>query len=41
MGMVRDLRDLRVETFDQYVEYLPNVVATGNGPGKKELYIRG
>ena len=36
-----DLRDLRVETFDQYVEYLPNVVATGNGPGKKELYIRG
>ena len=36
-----DLRDLRVETFDQYVEYLPNVVSTGNGPGKKELYIRG
>ena len=36
-----DLRDLRVETFDQYVEFLPNVVATGNGPGKKELYIRG
>ncbi len=36
-----DLRDLRVETFDQYVEFLPNVVNAGNGPGKKELYIRG
>ena len=36
-----DLRDLRVETFDQYVEFLPNVVSAGNGPGKKELYIRG
>ena len=36
-----DLRELRVETFDRYVEYLPNVVGTGNGPGRKELYIRG
>ena len=36
-----DLRDLRIETFDQYVEFLPNVVSAGNGPGKKELYIRG
>ncbi len=35
------LRELRVETFDNYVEYLPNVVSAGNGPGKKELYIRG
>ncbi len=35
------VRDLGVETFDEYVEYLPNVVGTGNGPGKKELYIRG
>ena len=35
------IRDLGVETFDEYVEYLPNVVGTGNGPGKKELYIRG
>ena len=35
------LRDLGVETFDQYVEYLPNVVSAGNGPGKKEIYIRG
>ena len=35
------LRELRAETFDKYVEYLPNVVSAGNGPGKKELYIRG
>ena len=35
------VRELGIETFDEYVEYLPNVVATGNGPGKKELYIRG
>ena len=35
------LRDLGIETFNEYVEYLPNVVSAGNGPGKKELYIRG
>ena len=35
------LRELGVETFDEYVEYLPNVVSAGNGPGTKELYIRG
>ena len=35
------VRDLGIETFDEYVEYLPNVVGTGNGPGKKELYMRG
>jgi iron complex outermembrane receptor protein len=35
------LKELRVETFDRYVEYLPNVVSAGNGPGQKELYIRG
>ena len=35
------LRELGVQTFDEYVEYLPNVVGTGNGPGKKEIYIRG
>ena len=35
------VRELGIETFDEYVEYLPNVVSAGNGPGKKELYIRG
>ena len=36
-----DLRDQRLDTFDKYVNSLPNVVHTGNGPGKKEIYIRG
>ena len=35
------MRELGVETFDQYIEFLPNVIGAGNGPGKKELYIRG
>ena len=35
------LRELRIETFDKYVQYLPNVASAGNGPGKKEIYIRG
>lgn len=35
------LRELRIDTFDRYVDYLPNVVAAGDGPGRKELYIRG
>ena len=35
------LAALGLETFEDYVEFLPNVVGAGNGPGKKELYIRG
>ena len=35
------LRELRSETFDKYVDFLPNVVSAGNGPGQKEIYIRG
>ena len=35
------MRELGVETFDEYMEFLPNVHSAGNGPGKKELYIRG
>lgn len=35
------LKELGVQTFDQYVEYLPNVVNAGIGPGQKEIYIRG
>ena len=35
------LKELGVQTFDEYVEYLPNVVSAGNGPGQKEIYIRG
>ena len=35
------LRALGVDTFDTYVDFLPNVAAAGNGPGKKEIYLRG
>ena len=35
------LRELGIETFDKYVDFLPNVTSSGNGPGKKEIFIRG
>lgn len=35
------LEELGVTNFDQYVEYLPNVVQSGRGPGQSEIYIRG
>ena len=35
------LKDLGVQTFDEYVEYLPSVVSAGIGPGQREIYIRG
>ena len=36
-----DLRELRVNTFDDYVRFLPNVVIMGTGPGQSEIYMRG
>ena len=35
------LRNLGVATFDEYVNFLPQVANAGNGPGKKEIYLRG
>jgi len=35
------LEKLGVSNFDQYVEFLPNVVFQGTGPGQNEIYIRG
>ena len=35
------LEKLGVTNFDQYVEFLPNVVFQGTGPGQNEIYIRG
>jgi iron complex outermembrane receptor protein len=35
------LEQLGVSNFDQYVEFLPNVVFQGTGPGQNEIYIRG
>ncbi|MGJ3241942.1 MAG: TonB-dependent receptor [Opitutales bacterium] len=36
-----DLRALKIETLSDYMEYLPNVVSQGTGPGQNELFIRG
>jgi len=36
-----NLEKLGVASFDQYVEFLPNVVFQGTGPGQNEIYIRG
>ncbi|MGB1198583.1 MAG: TonB-dependent receptor [Thalassotalea sp.] len=35
------LEKLGVTNFDKYVEFLPNVVFQGTGPGQNEIYIRG
>jgi len=35
------LSQLNVETFDQFIKYLPNVTQATFGPGQGELYMRG
>jgi outer membrane receptor protein involved in Fe transport len=35
------LEDLHVQTFDDYVKYLPNVSSANNGPGQNEIFMRG
>jgi len=35
------LERLGVDNFQEYVEFLPNVVFQGTGPGQNEIYIRG
>ncbi len=35
------LETLGVDNFQDYVEFLPNVVFQGTGPGQNEIYIRG
>ena len=35
------LENLGVDNFQDYVEFLPNVVFQGTGPGQNEIYIRG
>ncbi|MEX0824219.1 MAG: TonB-dependent receptor plug domain-containing protein, partial [Woeseia sp.] len=37
----KDLEELRIGTFQDYVQYLPNVVSQGTGPGQNEIFIRG
>ena len=35
------LEVLGIESFSDYVEFLPNVIFQGTGPGQNEIYIRG
>ena len=35
------LDELRINSFDDYIKHLPNVVMMGVGPGQSEIYIRG
>jgi outer membrane receptor protein involved in Fe transport len=37
----QSLAQLNVETFDDYVKYLPSVTTANNGPGQNEVYMRG
>ncbi len=36
-----DLNELRIDSFQDYVQFLPNVVSQGTGPGQNEIFIRG
>src|SRR6202453_898557 len=35
------LQNLHVETFDDFIKYLPNVTQASNGPGQSDIYMRG
>ncbi len=35
------LANLNVQTFDQYLRFLPNVTSAGQGPGQNQIYMRG
>lgn len=35
------LKQLRINNFEDYIQYLPNVTRMGTGPGQNEIYIRG
>jgi iron complex outermembrane recepter protein len=35
------LQQLNVQTFDDYIKYLPNVTTASNGPGQSEVFMRG
>src|SRR6202050_3352215 len=35
------IQQLNIETFDDYIKYLPNVTSANNGPGQNEVFMRG
>ncbi len=37
----KQLDELNIDTFEDYLEQLPSVTAGGNGPGQSTIYIRG
>jgi outer membrane receptor protein involved in Fe transport len=36
-----NLSQLNIQTFDDYIKYLPNVTSANNGPGQNEVFMRG
>ncbi len=36
-----NLQQLNVQTFDDYIKFLPNVTTANNGPGQNEVFMRG
>jgi outer membrane receptor protein involved in Fe transport len=37
----RALSELNIQTFEDYIKYLPNVTSANNGPGQNEIFMRG
>ena len=37
----QSLQQLNIETFDDYLRYLPSVTSASNGPGQNEVFMRG
>ena len=35
------LQQLNIQSFDDYIKYLPNVTSASNGPGQSEVFMRG
>ncbi len=35
------MQQLNIQTFDDYLKYLPNVTSANNGPGQNEIFMRG
>ena len=37
----QSLQELNIQTFEDYIKYLPNVTSANNGPGQNEVFMRG
>ncbi len=36
-----EMQELGIDNFDEYVQFLSNVVSSGRGPGRSEIFMRG